>query len=133
MYYVDEDLENGSFKIRDLKRENPSFVVNATNLKQVEVRHEINIHMHDNTISTSQIIPEDNLLKEGGEQESENEESDPYFQIHQIIGQRTKIYFTIPWSRHSPDYYLVSILSLYPVQTSSCKLFGIQRHGFTDL
>jgi len=63
IYFIEEILNNGAYKIRDLKKEQPSFVVNIKNLKKIPKRYEINLHMHNDTISTT---PVEVLPPEGG-------------------------------------------------------------------
>ncbi len=93
IYCIEENLNNGSYLIRDLKRSQPPVVQNIQNLKKLTKKFEIDIHMHDDTISTNPVIYDDN--QNGGEphpsnQEEKDAEEDPYFEVNQIVGHRKK-------------------------------------------
>ena len=88
IYFIEEDLKNGSYKIRDLERKNPPSTVNIAQLTPIKVRYEIDLHLHNNTISSTSVYPQTEDSTEGRAGSQKPEEPEPYFEIHQIIGCR---------------------------------------------
>jgi hypothetical protein len=84
VYLICDNLENGAYMIQDLKREQPQKVVNGSQLKKLGRQAEIDLHMHDNTISCT---PKSAATKPLNEEETN---ADPTYEIHKVLKERTK-------------------------------------------
>ena len=61
VHRIHTDLNNGSYLVKDIKGENPPFIANVQELKRLKVRYEVDVHLHNDTISTTPVpqIPEE--------------------------------------------------------------------------
>ena len=84
MYVICEDLKNGSYMVQDIKRVQPPKVVNIKLLKKLGRQTEIDIHMHDSTISCT---PQPQALESAA---SEPPPAGPEYEVHKILNHRTK-------------------------------------------
>jgi len=97
IYYVDADLNNGSYMIRDLKKQKPAFVCNIKLLKKIPVKHQVSFHMDDDTISVTPFHEESNEEKED---QSSSESESLFFEIKEVISHQKKddiTYYKVWW------------------------------------
>ena len=88
IYSIQTDLGNGSYYVRDLKREKPPFLANVQEFRKLKVRYEVDIHLHDNTISSTKVHTEVPISDDSDNQEDFDDESNDYYEIHQILDHK---------------------------------------------
>ena len=101
LYIMLEDYENGSYKIQNIKRDKPPETRNGKQLKKVAIRHEVDFHLHNDTISSTEVVSEvpDN-------EDSDDEDDEPTYVVHQIIGKKIvqgETYFKVWWKGYRKE------------------------------
>jgi hypothetical protein len=80
IYVVSASLDNGSYMIQELNRTEPPKLANVSQLRKLGRQMEIDLHMHDNTISSTP--------KPLTEPQNPEEDDKPSYEIHKVLGER---------------------------------------------